>query len=198
MFFSAHAVVMGIGASLFYSGAITIGTVYLVFRYALQVTGPMNRIMGQFQALQGGNSKSRAYRRAVSTRSAVEDGPGEDLNPGAVSIEFDNVSFGYDEDDLVLKDILFKLQPGRVLGLLGRTGSGKSTLARLLFRLYDPSLGTIRLQGVDVRLLKLADLRRRIGLVTQDVQLFNASVRDNITFFDESVSDQRIIEVLAD
>jgi ABC-type multidrug transport system fused ATPase/permease subunit len=82
----------------------------------------------------------------LSTRSAVEDGPGENFNPGAISVEFDKVPFGYDEDNLVLKDILFKLQPGRVLGLLCRTGSGKSTLARLLFRLYDPSLGTIRLQ----------------------------------------------------
>jgi ABC-type multidrug transport system fused ATPase/permease subunit len=83
-----------------------------------------------------------------------------------------------------------------VLGLLGRTGSGKSTLARLLFRLYDPQAGEVRLGGVELREARLAGLRARVGLVTQDVQLFAASLRDNLTFFDAHVSDARLLEVL--
>jgi ATP-binding cassette subfamily B protein len=84
------------------------------------------------------------------------------------------------------------LQPGQVIGLLGRTGSGKTTLSRLIFRLYDPTAGAIRLAGVDLRDLALADLRARVGMVTQDVQLFAASVRENLTLFDTAISDERI------
>jgi ABC-type multidrug transport system fused ATPase/permease subunit len=84
------------------------------------------------------------------------------------------------------------------LGLLGRTGSGKTTLARLLFRLYDPSAGTIRLAGMDLRELALADIRRHVGLVTQDVQLFQASVRDNLTFFAQHANEVQILRVLED
>ena len=96
-----------------------------------------------------------------------------------------------------LSDISFTLPPTRVLGVLGRTGSGKTTLTRLLFRLYDPSAGVIRLGGADLRDVGFDDLRRRVGMVTQDVQLFGASLRDNITLFDPRVSDQQIRSALA-
>jgi ABC-type multidrug transport system fused ATPase/permease subunit len=86
--------------------------------------------------------------------------------------------------------------PGEVVGLLGRTGSGKTTLTRLLLRLYDPTAGTIRLGGVDLRDAHRADLRRHIGVVTQDVQLFQASVRDNLALFDTRISDARILAAL--
>jgi ATP-binding cassette subfamily B protein len=88
------------------------------------------------------------------------------------------------------------LPPGNVLGLLGRTGSGKTTLTRLLFRLYDPSTGTIRLGGIDLREPPIEKLRKRVGVVTQEIQLFHASVRDNLTFFDREIPDQRIEQVL--
>ena len=125
----------------------------------------------------------------------------------ARAVSFEDVSFGYprspapsaseapetDEEmdrhakEIVLHDLSFSLQPGQVLGLLGRTGSGKTTLARLLFRLYDPDRGVIRLGDgdsppVDLWQISLADLRRRVGMVTQEVQLFHATVRDNLTF----------------
>jgi ATP-binding cassette subfamily B protein len=117
-------------------------------------------------------------------------------------VEFDGVSFAYntneayDEDGMVIADLSFQLRPGRVLGLLGRTGSGKTTLTRLLFRLYDPGAGTIRLGGADIRGLRLAALRRHVGIVTQEVQIFRATVRDNLTFFDACADDARIVAVL--
>jgi len=97
---------------------------------------------------------------------------------------------------LVLQHLSFRLQAGRVLGLLGRTGSGKTTIARLLFRLYDPQEGEIRLGDVDLRHARIDALRARIGLVTQDVQLFHASLRDNLTFFDPAVSDETLVATL--
>jgi ABC-type multidrug transport system fused ATPase/permease subunit len=93
-----------------------------------------------------------------------------------------------------LHDISFRLEPGQVLGLLGRTGSGKTSLSRLLFRLYEANAGVIRLNDVDLRRLDLAGLRQRVGLVTQEVQLFQASLRDNLTLFDPAISDERILE----
>jgi ATP-binding cassette, subfamily B, bacterial len=99
-------------------------------------------------------------------------------------------------DSRVLHDIAFRLEPGKVLGVLGRTGSGKTTLTRLLFRLYDPRAGAIRLGDVDLRDVSLQDLRGRVGIVTQDVQLFQASVRNNLTMFNQRIADETILIVL--
>jgi ATP-binding cassette subfamily B protein/ATP-binding cassette subfamily C protein len=115
-------------------------------------------------------------------------------------VRFDGVSFAYsdgrssDADDTVLHDVSFTLGSGRLLGLLGRTGGGKTTLARLLFRLYDPNEGRIRLGGVDLTDLALCDLHQRVGLVTQDVQVFRGTVRDNLTLFSEDDRDAQILE----
>jgi ABC-type multidrug transport system fused ATPase/permease subunit len=91
-----------------------------------------------------------------------------------------------------------RVERGEVLGLLGRTGSGKTTISRLLFRLHDPTAGAVRLGGVDARAARLDALRSRIGLVTQDVQLFEGTLRDNVALFNRSVTDARLTGVLAE
>jgi ATP-binding cassette subfamily B protein len=111
-------------------------------------------------------------------------------------VAFEGVDFAYDADSPTLQGVTFRLQAGEVLGLIGRTGSGKTTVSRLLFRLYDPTAGTVRLGGVDLRRARLADVRRRVALVTQEVQLFQGSVRDNLTMFDPAIAEGRILEAL--
>src|SRR5690606_3146196 len=91
-------------------------------------------------------------------------------------------------------NVSFRLEAGETLGLLGRTGGGKTTLIRLLFRFYDPGHGRILFDGVDLRDLTLASFRSRVGLVTQDVQLFEGTIRDNLTFFDPGVGDEQLVE----
>jgi ATP-binding cassette subfamily B protein len=123
------------------------------------------------------------------------------LSGGPLTVEFRQVTFTYAGNGAngnVLEDVSFHLEPGKVLGVLGRTGSGKSTLTRLLFRLYDPALGEICLGGTDIREVSLVDLRARVGMVTQDVQLFQASVRDNLALFNRSIDEVRLRKALED
>jgi ATP-binding cassette subfamily B protein len=128
-------------------------------------------------------------------RSDLQDG-NKGVLGGPLSITFDDVSFSYAEDVPVLKHISLALSPGTVMGLLGRTGSGKSTMTKLLTRLYDPQQGTIRVGDIDLREMQVDSLRGCIGMVTQDVQILHATVRGNLTLFDESVPDDRIVRAL--
>lgn len=186
----------GLSAMLFRTGALTIGTVYLIFRYTEMLRQPTEQIRNEVQDLQQADASIGRIEALLGTPLRLAAGPGGALPPGPLAIELEGVSFGYADEALVLRGISVCVEPGRVLGVVGRTGSGKTTLTRLLSRFYDPTAGTLRLGGVDVRDVSLATLRARIGLITQDVHLFNASVRDNLTVFDGSVPDARLHAVL--
>lgn len=182
----------GIGAYLMKAGAISVGTAYMIFYYTEQLRRPVEQIIGQMQDLARAGASVSRVQELIDTRSAIVDGPGAPLPAGPLAVELADLTFSYDPGEPVLRGVSLSLQPGRVLGLLGRTGSGKSTLARLLARLYDPASGEVRLGGVGLAQLRLADLRKRVGVVTQDVQLLQGTVRDNLTLFDRSISDERI------
>lgn len=198
VFAIGNALAFALGAYLWSTGTITIGTVYLIFYYTNLLTQPIEQIRRQLQDLQRAGASIQRVEELLQIKPSIVDGTGTPLPAGALSVEFRNVSFGYVEDNTVLHNLEFYLQPGKVLGVLGRTGSGKTTLARLLLRLYDYQEGEIYLGHVPLRSVSLRILRQRIGMVTQDVQLFRASVRDNLTFFDRAITDARIIEVLDD
>jgi ATP-binding cassette subfamily B protein len=198
MFALGAVLALAMGTYLFYLGSITLGTVYLFFQYTEMLRNPIEALTREMQELQRATAGIVRIRELLSLRSELRDGPGTVLPTGALSVELDHVSFGYGDATPVLRDVSFRLEAGRVLGVVGRTGSGKTTLTRLLFRLYDPSGGALRLGGADLREMRLADLRRHVGLVTQEVQLFQASVRDNLTFFDPAADDARIKTLLAE
>jgi ATP-binding cassette, subfamily B, bacterial len=196
LFALGTAVAFALSAMLFKAGTLTIGTVYLIFQYTELLRQPTEQIRDEVQDLQQADASMGRVEALLRTAPRLADGPGVALPPGPLSVELDGVSFAYAEDTPVLRDISVYLEPGRVLGVVGRTGSGKTTLTRLLPRFYDPADGVVRLGGVDLRAVRLAAVRARIGLVTQEVHLFNASVRDNLTLFDDSLPDDRIIAVL--
>jgi ABC-type multidrug transport system fused ATPase/permease subunit len=189
-------VAFALSAMLFKDGTLTIGTVYLIFRYTEMLRQPTEQIRNEVQDLQQADASIGRIEALLHTVPRLVDGPGVTLPPGPLAVELDGVSFGYAQDALVLRDVSVCVEPGRVLGVVGRTGSGKTTLTRLLPRFYDPLAGAVRLGGVDLRAVRLSALRGRIGLVTQDVHLFNASVRDNLTLFDDDVPDARLRTVL--
>ncbi len=190
------AFAFAVTAMLFRDGSLTIGTVFLVFRYTEMLRQPTEQIRNEVQDLQQADASLGRVEALLRTVPRLEDGPGEDLPSGRLGVELDGVSFGYLPDVPVLRDVHVRLAPGRVLGVVGRTGSGKTTLTRLIPRFYDPVAGTVRLGGVDVRSVRLAAVRARIGVVSQEVHLFSASVRDNLTLFDPGVPDDRIVAVL--
>lgn len=191
-----YLLAMALGAGLFGAGLISLGTVYLVLAYTDLLRRPLDQITNQIQDLQKAGASTLRILELYALLPAILDGPSADVPLGPLAVAFEGVTFGYQPDRPVLADIDFALAPGRVLGVVGRTGSGKSTLGRLLVRLYDPQAGSIRLGGADTRAWRLADLRRRVGVVTQEVQLFRASVRDNLTLFDATISDARILTVI--
>ncbi|BCX04113.1 MAG: helicase [Candidatus Roseilinea sp.] len=206
LFSLGNAMAIGVGGGLLGLGGLTLGTVYLIFDYTGLLSSNLRIITEQLDDLQRASAGIERIAELMQRRSRIEDPPDAvALAPAdghAPALEFRSVSFAYDasegNDSFVLKDVSFTLPAGRVLGLLGHTGSGKTTLSRLLFRFYDPTEGAILLDGVDIRRMKLADLRRRIAVVTQEVQLFQASVRDNLTFFDRRIPDTHILEILDD
>lgn len=190
------AFAFAVSAMLFRDGTLTIGTVFLVFRYTDMLRQPTEQIRNEVQDLQQADASLGRVEALLRTAPRLEDGPRETLPPGQLGVELDGVAFSYVDGAPVLRDINVNVEPGRVLGVVGRTGSGKTTLTRLIPRFYDPVAGIVRLGGVDVRGVQLAAVRARIGLVSQEVHLFGASVRDNVTLFDDSVPDDRIRDVL--
>lgn len=187
---------LGIGAWRYRDGALTIGAVYLIFRYTQMLRQPTEQIRNEIQDLQQAGASLGRIGRLLSTTPRLADGPRRGLPAGPLDVELDGVSFGYGPDSYVLRDITLRVPPGRVLGIVGRTGSGKTSLTRLVARFYDPQRGVVRVGGVDVRDVSLACLRSRIGIVSQDIHLFHASVRDNLTIFDSRVDDARIVAAL--
>jgi len=239
LFAVGNAVAFLVSAFLYRSNVLTLGTVYMIIYYTNMLSWPLERITQQMQDLQRAGA---SLTRVLSIQRLQGKIAGEDdftipvhsmLRPGPLSVEFDQVTFGYSdstsalpqeatsqtgdpptgvipeieeekllEKEMVLCDVSFHLKPGRVIGLLGRTGSGKTTLTRLLFRLYDPDEGSVCLGNtralLDVRLVPIQELRRRVGMVTQNIQLFHATVRENLTFFDPSIPDGKILEAIRD
>ncbi len=203
------AATLGLAAVLFMRGEMTIGAVYLMTFYIGLMESPIKYIRRQMGNLQRAVASIGRINEFFQLEPAVKDEGTAVLPPIAPAVTFNGVTFAYKDQlstinnqqltvngkqspisnlqspisNLVLDGVTFELEPGKVLGILGRTGSGKTTLTRLLFRLYDVDAGAITLDGRDLRHLALSSLRHSVGMVTQDVQLFEATVRDNLTLF---------------
>jgi ATP-binding cassette subfamily B protein len=189
---------LSLGVYLFQHGQVSLGSVYLFVQYAAMMREPLNQIGAQLQDVQRAGASLQRVGDLLASQSAVQGGAGVSWPMGAPTLSYQAVDFSYGDGPGVLDQVSFELAPGQVLGLLGHTGGGKTSLIRLLCRLYDPTGGAILMDGRDIREAGLAQLRRRIGVVSQDVQVFAASVRDNVSLFDTSVDDARIVAVLQD
>lgn len=193
LFAVGYVGVLSAAVGLYAAGSLTLGSAFLFYQYMSLVEEPIDQLTQQLQDLQKAGASLQRVGELLRLRPGLPTGTAQLPASGPLTLSFEDVSFSYDGDDSpVLKDVSFTLAAGRHAGLLGRTGSGKTTLTRLVSRLYDPSLGAVRLNGLPVGDIAPASLRRRVAVVTQDVQLFQAPVRDNLTFFDAAVPDERV------
>jgi ABC-type multidrug transport system fused ATPase/permease subunit len=192
------AIALGLSGALYQSGSLTLGAVFLVFRLADMLREPTNQLRDEVQDFQQAAASLGRVQALLAEQPRITDGIGTTLPAGPLAVAFDRVTFAYEEGPPVLREISLRIEPGRVLGLVGRTGSGKSTLTRLIPRVLDPTSGVVRVGGVDLRETRLADLRARIGVVSQDVHLFDATLRDNLTLFEDadSAQDERLRSVI--
>ncbi|HEY1752522.1 MAG TPA: ABC transporter ATP-binding protein [Caulobacteraceae bacterium] len=198
VFIAGFGLALSLGVYLFQRREASLGEVYLLIQYTAMLRQPLETIGGQIQDLQRTMASLGRVLELQAMSPRVRPGPGLAWTGASPRIEVDRVSFAYAEGEPVLSDVSFHLEPGATLGLLGRTGSGKTTLTRLICRLYDPTAGEIRFDGEPIAKATLAQLHAHVGVVTQDVQLFQASIRDNLTFFDSAIPDARLQGVLAD
>ena len=200
LFALGQTLAMAVCIWLFTRGTFTLGAVVLILDYMRQLEFPLYMISQQINELQRATAGMKRIEELFQTKSSLISGSqslsrnvSHDTRP---AISFEQVTFRYVPDEIVLDNISFELEEGKILGLLGRTGSGKTTISRLLFRLYDINSGQIRLAGKSIQQLEVSDLRRYIGLVTQNVQLFNATVRQNLTLFNDQIEDRKLLAVI--
>ena len=198
LMFSLNTVITFIFCYIYWrEGSMQVGTAFMLVIYSEQLRAPLNELRMRLSDLQKADAAINRLSETLSLKPGISDSGSEELPTAAPTLSFENVCFSYETGTDVLKNFNLTLEAGRVLGLVGRTGSGKSTLVRLIMRFYEPQQGKITLDGIPLAAFSLKDLRRSIAYVTQEVQLFRATVRDNLTFFDASISDVMIANALA-
>jgi ATP-binding cassette subfamily B protein len=193
------AFVLFIGVRSVLAGRLTLGELLIILSYLTQLYGPLATIGDTVARLQSSlASMHRAFELLDEVPEVVERPQTRPLTRAAGTLELRQVSFSYDESHLVLHDVSFSIRAGTRLGIAGRTGAGKSTLLSLLMRFYDPTIGQIWLDGVDLRNYKLVDLRNQFAIVLQEPVLFSASIAENIGYgrpeagFDDIVAAAKV------
>ena len=179
----------------------SLGTAFLLFQYSQQIRRPLDDFINDFQVIQKANGAMLRVLRLLELNTLVDDaddaGHSRSPEPGPLSVEFDDVSFDYGDGEAVIDSMSLRVEAGRSVGIVGHSGSGKTTVSRLLVRLIDTTAGEIRLGDVPIADIGKAELRRRVAVVPQSVELVKGSVRDNLTLFDDSVSDIAVDRALA-
>ncbi|MGH3022739.1 MAG: ABC transporter ATP-binding protein, partial [Gaiellaceae bacterium] len=187
----AQATVLLVGGRMVADGTLGLDQFFAFNVLVLMLVMPL-RMLGMWigQAQRATASGERIFE-VIDELEDVADAPGaRELPPGEGRVVFEDVAFGYMPGRPVLSDVDLEIEPGRTIALIGHTGSGKTSLASLVPRFYDVSAGHVTIDGVDVREVKLASLRRAIGIVAQDPFLFSATVRENIAFGAPGASDE--------
>ena len=164
---------------------LTLGTLSTFILFAQRLFNPLQQLAEKFTSIQAGlTAVERIYdllNEPIEIRDALDSQKLDQMTSHAGEIKFQDVSFAYKEDDYVLKDLTFTIKPGEKVAIVGPTGAGKSSIIRLLCRLYDASEGKILVDGVDVKMLSQADLRRHVGVILQDGFLFAGDISSNIS-----------------
>jgi ATP-binding cassette subfamily B protein len=187
-------IVLWRGTDLVLKGYITFGTLYAFTVYVRRFFQPIQNLAAQFNTLQAAFTSGERIFDILDTVPEVQDHEEAiELNQVKGKIEFKNVWFAYEEDDWVLKDVSFVVEPNQTMALVGATGSGKTTIIKLIARNYDIQKGQILLDDIDITKIKLSSLRSKIGQMLQDVFLFSGTIESNIRLKDENITDRDVL-----
>jgi len=177
------------------AGTLTLGSLLVFTAYILMIYGPLEQLTYTAWAMEGATAGARRCFEVLDRPDDVADAP----NAVAISatqggIEFQKVSFGYKDERQILRDIDLRIEPNQIIALVGGTGAGKSTLLSLVPRFYDPTVGSVALDGRDLRQITKKSLREQIGIVLQDTLLFSTTIRENIAYGRPGATEQEIID----
>jgi subfamily B ATP-binding cassette protein MsbA len=187
-------VVLYYGATLVVAGQLTPGSLVVFLFYLGKMYKPMRDLSKMADTVSKSVVGMERVTEVIKTRDVVSNLPRAKRAPRFKGqIEFDNVSFGYRKDQLVLRDLTFKIKPGQFVALVGPTGGGKSTIIGLIPRFYDPTAGAVKIDGADVRSFTMKSLRERMSFVLQETLLFNAPIWQNIAYGKPEATRQEII-----
>ena len=195
MVFTAGSVaVLWFGARQVHAGTMTLGDLTLVTAYLTQVFGPLQNISRNLADIQSSLVSVERVFSILGERREVDDDPHAlPLERVRGDVEFENVCFAYDAQRPILRNLSFSVKAGDRVGIMGSTGSGKSTLVSLLNRFYDPGLGTVRVDGRDVRSYRLKDYRSQFSMVLQEPLLFSTSIAENIRYGRPDATDEEVV-----
>lgn len=188
------ALILWYGGANVLSGTLSLGVIVAFIQYAERFFYPIRDLAEKYNILQSAMASSeRIFKLLDSPEQLVAPREPLQLPPAKGEIEFRDVSFTYNGTDLVLKNVSFKVKPGEKVAIVGATGAGKTTIINLMTRMYEATSGAIYLDGVDISKIDLHDLRRRIGLVLQDVFIFTGTIQDNIQLGNADITMDQVI-----
>lgn len=189
----ALASLLAYGGRRIESGALTLGVLVAFFQYGLRFFRPIQDLSEKYNILQGAMAASERIFKLLDTPVAIQPPAAPRPFPmGPARIEFEGVWFAYKDQEWVLRDVSFAVEPGETVAVVGHTGAGKTTLINLLLRYYDVQRGAIRIGGIDIREFDPRELRRHFGVVLQDPYLFTGTIEENIRLGMDGVSQEQL------
>lgn len=188
-------VLAGFGGWLALQGLVSVGIIATFISYGQRFIQPLRQLANMYNSIQAALAGAERVFEIIDTQPKVQDAPdAAPLDALRGDVRFEGVHFGYRPDTPVIKDMSLEAQAGQIVALVGPTGAGKTTIINLLTRFYEIDSGRITIDGVDIRQLRKADLRRQLGLVLQDTFLFSDSVLENIRYGRLDASDEECIQ----
>ncbi len=189
----AMVIVLVQGSSAVLSGVITLGTLYVFLQYINSFFEPIQELAEQFAVLQSAIASAEKIFTLLDTRPLIQDDENPVILPEIKGrITFEHVWFAYKDEDWVLKDVSFVIEPGQRVAFVGATGAGKSSILNLIGRYYDIQKGRITIDGHDIKTMSREQIRSAVGQVQQDVFLFTGDISTNIRLSDESITDEQV------
>lgn len=190
----ALALMLLYGGYQIVNGAMTVGILVAFFQYGMRFFRPIQDLSEKYNILQSAMSAAERIFKLLDTPVNITNPEAPVPVTAAAPIEFDGVWFAYNDEDWVLRDVSFRIEPGETIAVVGHTGAGKTTLTNLLLRFYEVQKGAIRIGGIDIRHYDLRDLRTTFSIVLQDPYLFTGTVADNIRLGTPGITDFDIEE----